>query len=196
MKIMNRRELLKSGGVALATSTLPLPEATSVQVKASVPFTVPADEGRPGGLWFVHGEKTFFTKVSGADVGHRYAIIEAHTPPGLGPELHTHLHQNELFFVLKGSIGVQCGSERTVLRTGDAFMAPANTPHAFVALGTEPAHTLFLFDPAGDMEAFFADYAPIISVDGEPDRQKLVEVNAKHGIKVVGPPLSAGSFAS
>ncbi len=65
-----------------------------------------------------------------------------------------------------------------------------------MALGTEPAHTLFLFDPAGDMEAFFADYTAVIDVEGEPDRKKLLEVNAKHGIKVVGPPLRAAAFAS
>ncbi len=123
-------------------------------------------------------------------------MIEAHTPPGLGPELHIHPRQNELFIVLKGSIGVQCGSDRTILKAGDFFMAPANVPHAFVALGTEPAHTLFLFDPAGDMERFFADYAPVISVEGEPDHKKLAEVYARHGITVVGPPLAASSFSS
>ena len=194
MKALNRRTLLTSGAAALATATLQKSEAQSTSTVE--PFAVRAAEGRLGGLWYVHGEKTFFTKVSGADVGKRYAIIEAHTPPGLGPELHIHLHQNEMFFVLKGSIGVQCGSEHTVLKAGDNFMAPANIPHAFVALGSEPAHILFLFDPAGDMEAFFAEYAPIVSVDGEPDPAKLIEVNAKHGIKVVGPPLKAEAFVS
>ena len=187
---------MASSGAVVVASTFPPSEAQSAHTLAAGPFTVRADEGRPGGLWFVHGEKTFFTKVSGSDVGGRYAIIEAHTPPGLGPELHIHPHQNELFIVLKGSIGVQCGSDRTVLRAGDTFMAPANLPHAFVALGTKPAHTLFLFDPAGDMERFFADYAPIVSVEGEPDHQKLAEVNARHGIRIVGPPLAASSFSS
>ena len=75
-------------------------------------------------------------------------------------------------------------------------MAPANVPHAFVALGAEPAHTLFLFDPAGQMEQFFADYAPVLSVQGEPDQKKLAEVYAKHGIKIVGPPVAASSFTT
>ncbi|WP_396272090.1 cupin domain-containing protein [Granulicella arctica] len=83
--------------------------------------------------------------MSRSDVGGRYAIIEAHTPPGLGPELHIHPLQNELFLVLKGSIGVQCGLDRVILKVSDTFMAPASVPHAFVALGAEPAHTLFLF---------------------------------------------------
>ena len=57
--------------------------------------------------------------------------------------------------MLKGSIGVQCGSDRMVLNAGDALMAPANIPHTFVTLGTETAHVLLVYDPAGDMEAFF-----------------------------------------
>ena len=74
-------------------------------------------------------------------------------------------------------------------------MAPANVPHAYVTLGTEPAHMLNVFDPFGGIEAFFAEYAPLVNVDGEPDHKKLAEVYAKHGMKVVGPPLAASSFA-
>jgi hypothetical protein len=35
-----------------------------------------------------------------------------------------------------------------------------------------------------------------VSVDGEPDHQKLAQVSEKHGVKVVGPPLMASSFPS
>jgi mannose-6-phosphate isomerase-like protein (cupin superfamily) len=196
MKVMNRRKLLASSAAALAASTFSRAEAQSGPAKIAGPFTVRAGEGRSGGQWQVHGEKAFSTKVSGADVGKTYAAIEVHTPPDRGPELHIHLHQNELFFLLKGSIGMQCGSERMILKAGDAFMAPANVPHAYVTLGAEPAHMLNVFDPAGEIEAFFAEYAPLVSVNGEPDHKKIAEVNAKHGIKVVGPPLKASSFAS
>ena len=195
MKLVNRRKLLTSSA-ALAVSTFSLSKAESAHTKVAGPFTVRAGEGRPGGQWLVHGEKAFSTKVSGADVGKTYVAIEVHTPPGLGPELHIHPGQNEFFFMLKGSIGLQCGSDRTILRAGDAFMAPLNVPHAYVTLGKEPAHMLLVFDPAGDMEGFFAEYAPLVSVDGEPDREKLAEVNAKHGMRVVGPPLMASSFSS
>ena len=195
MKAMNRRKLLTSSAAAVAASTFSLAEAQGA-AKSAGAFTVRAGEGRAGGQWLVHGDKAFSTKVSGADVGKTYLAIEVHTPPDRGPELHIHLHQNELFFMLKGSIGVQCGSERTVLRAGDAFMAPANVPHAYVTLGTEPAHMLMVFDPAGDMEAFFAEYAPLIGVQGEPDPKKLADCYSRHGMTVVGPPMRASSFAS
>jgi quercetin dioxygenase-like cupin family protein len=195
MKPISRRKLLTSSAGVLATSTFSRSQAQSTPTKAAGPFTVRAGEGRPGGQWLVHGEKAFSTKVSGTDVGTTFAAVEVHTPPGLGPELHIHPTQNEWIFVLKGSIGFQCGSARTILRAGDSFMAPLNVPHAYVTLSAEPAHMLVIFDPAGDMEAFFAEYAPVVGVEGEPDRKKLVEVNVKHGIKVVGPPLAASSFS-
>ena len=194
MKTINRRKLLTCSAATLVASTVSPFEAQSTQSLAAGPFKVGAEEARPGGLLLVRGAKTFFTKVSASDVGGRYTLVAARTPPGLGPELHLHPHQNELFVVLQGSIGVQCGSERVRLKAGDCFMAPANVPHAFVALGMEPAHTLFLFDPAGEMEQFFADYAPVLSEPGEPDRKKLAEVYAKHGVTIVGPPLAASSF--
>ena len=196
MKPLDRRKLLTSSAAAVAVSAFSRSEVQADQTNVPGAFTVRAGEGRSGGQWLVHGEKVFSTKVSGVDVGKRYAVLEIHTPPGLGPELHIHLGQNELFYVLKGSIGLQCGSDRTVLKAGDSFMAPADVPHAYVTLGTEPAHMLNLFDPAGRTEAFFADYAPLISVEGEPDHKKLAEAYARHGMKVVGAPLTASSFAS
>lgn len=196
MMPLNRRKLLTSSVAALAASTLPLAESQPNQTSATRPFTVRSGEGRPDGQSLVHGEKAFSTKVSGTDVGKAYSAIEIHTPPGFGPELHVHLGENELFFMLKGSIGVQRGSGRTILKVGDAYMVPANVPHAYVTLGTEPAHMLIVWDPAGDMEAFFREYAPLVSVEGEPDQKKLAEAYAKHGMKVVGPPLKALSFSS
>jgi quercetin dioxygenase-like cupin family protein len=196
MKPLSRRKLLTSSVAAVAASTLSLAEAQGSQTSPSGPFTVRTGAGRPGGLWLVDGEKAFSTKVSGADVGKRYAAVEVHAPPDRGPALHVHIDQNELIFMLKGSIGVQCGSERIILNAGDAFMAPTGVPHAFVTLGKEPAHMLAFFDPAGEMEGFFAEFAPLVSADVEPDQKRLAEAYAKHGMKVVGPPLRAASFSS
>ena len=195
MKPLEIGTLLTSSAAVAEASTFSVSEAPGGPTNSVGAFTVRAGEARPLGQWLVRGHKAFSTKVSGVDVGNAYVAIEIHPPPGVGPELHVHPAQNELFFMLKGSIGVQCGSDQTVLNLGDAFMAPANIPHAFVALGTEPAHVLLVYDPAGDMEGFFKEYAPLVSVDGEPDRKKLAEVYAKHGTKVVGPPLQASSFA-
>ena len=116
------------------------------------------------------------------------------TPPGRGPEMHVHLAQNEFFFLLQGSIGIQCGTDKFVLKTGDSFMAPLGVPHAYVTLSQQPAHILNVFDPAGDMEAYFAKLATIIRPDGPPDAKQVEANYADHGMKMVGPPLRTSSF--
>lgn len=196
MKAWNRRKLVTASVAGLAGATFSRSEAQSGKAGAGKPFAVRAGEGRPGGQWTIHGERAFSTKVSGADVGKAYAALEIHTPPGHGPELHVHPGQNELFYLLRGSIGLQCGRDKTVLKTGDVFLVPADTPHAYVVLGAEPAHMLNVFNPAGEIEAFFADYAALVNVDGEPDRAKMAANYARHGMKVVGPPIKISDFSS
>lgn len=196
MKAMNRRKLLASSVAGLAASTFSRSEAQGGKAAAAGAFAVRAGEGRPGGQWSIHGERAFSTKVSGADVGKSYAALEIHTPPGRGPELHVHPGQNEMFYMLRGSIGLQCGGDKTVLKTGDVFLVPADTPHAYVTLGTEPAHMLNVFNPAREIESFFADYARLVDVDGEPDPGKMAANYVKHGMKVVGPPLKPSDFPS
>ena len=59
-------------------------------------------------------------------------------------------------------------------------MAPANIPQAFVTLGSQPARILTVFDAAGDMEGFFAEYAPLVDVSGEPDQKEIRAAYEKH----------------
>ncbi len=87
-------------------------------------------------------------------------------------------------------------SRTNYLRAGDAFLVPADTPHAYVTLGGEPAQMLLVFEPAGNMERFFAEYAPLVDVESEPDRTRLAEVYTKNGLQIVGPPLAASSFSA
>ena len=117
---ISRRKLLTSSAATLAAaSTFSQSGAQSSPAKVAGPFTVRAGEGRPGGQWLVHGERAFSTKVSGSDVGKTYVAIEVHTPPGLGPALHVHPHQNELFSHFRAASG--CNVVRIGRRLGWAM---------------------------------------------------------------------------
>ncbi len=188
--------MITSGLTALAAPVALGMQAEGQQMKvdASEEFAVRKGESRGEGPWLVQGQKAFSVKVAAADVGRRYSVLEIHTPPGRGPDLHVHLAQNEFIYVTGGRIGIQCGSDRHTLGAGDSIMAPLGVPHAFVTLGSEPATMLILFDPAGDMEKFFADYAPLVDHDGPPDMKRLNEAYTNHGMKLLGPPLHASSF--
>jgi quercetin dioxygenase-like cupin family protein len=155
MPVLSRRQVFASGAAALAISALPASATAPEETSSSGPFLVASKGGRNGSPWVIRGATPIEVKVSGKDVGGRFAAILVNTPPGLGPELHVHLHQNELFYVVAGRIGVQCGEEKVILNAGDTFMAPMKVPHAYVTLGAETASLLNVFDPAGDIERFF-----------------------------------------
>jgi mannose-6-phosphate isomerase-like protein (cupin superfamily) len=194
---LTRRNVLTSGAATLAGAALigrPARAGADSSVD-DIPFVVRAAEGHAGSPWVIRGATPIMAKVAGSDVQGRYSVIEVNTPPGRGPELHLHRSQNEIFFVLRGRIGLVCGTERMVLQTGDTFMAPKNVPHAYVALGTEVAGILNIFDPAGTMEDFFAAYTRILNTGGRPDPQQMEAAYAAHGMKVLGKPLDASSFS-
>lgn len=189
---LNRRQLISSTSAALTLAALARPGAKGDQ-PGNQPFLVRKGEAHEGRPLFIQGDpEAFATKVRGVDGNKTYSVIEVHTPPNRGPFLHVHPSQNELFFIFYGSIGIQCGSERTILNAGDTCMVPANMPHAFVSLGKEESRMLNIFDPPGEMEQYFVDLAAVLNEN--PDEKKLTSVYTKHGVKVVGPHLQASSF--
>jgi mannose-6-phosphate isomerase-like protein (cupin superfamily) len=193
---ISRRKAVASGAAALAAAALPAHATSPDEVGASGPFVVTSKSGRNGSPWIIRGVTPIEVKVSGQDVDGRFATILVNTPPGRGPELHVHLHQNELFYVVAGRIGLQCGAEKMVLNTGDTFMAPMKVPHAYVTLGTETASMLNVFDPAGDIERFFSGYVKALNTDGPPDPRRMQAINEDNGLKIVGPPLSTSLFGA
>ena len=195
MAVLNRRQVVSSIVAAGAASVLSADAAAQENTGAAGPFMVRSEAGRNGSPWLIRGITPIEVKVSGKDVGGRYATILVHTPPGRGPELHVHLHQNELFYVVAGRIGLQCGQEKMVLGVGDTFMAPMQVPHAYVTLGSETASLLNVFDPAGNIEAFFSEYVKVLNTNGPPDRTRMEAVYSENGLKVVGSPLVTRSFA-
>jgi hypothetical protein len=98
-------------------------------------------------------------------------------------------------YLLDGSFGLQCGTEKSVLNKGDSFMAPKGLPHSYVVLGSMPARHLNIYDPAGEIEAFFRDYERNHPPKVHPDPAKAAAWERQYRIRVVGPPLKADSFA-
>jgi quercetin dioxygenase-like cupin family protein len=160
------------------------------------PFTVRADESHAGAPWILGGHYPVMAKVAGADTNGRYSLFQLVQPPNTGPALHIHTEQNEWFFVMSGTIGVKLGDKKIVLKAGDSLMAPKGVPHAYVTIGADDAHLLFLFDPAGDMEGHFAALSHIKRLaDGRSDPEERAKAFAEHGMRMVGPPPQATEFS-
>lgn len=169
----------------MSQSPPPSPLDTSAPV-AGLPRIVRGGRDRDGGDIRLFGVSPNRVKVSGADTGGRLALFayEGHAPGG--PPLHLHLDQDEVFVVEAGRYLFQVGDQRGVLSAGDTIFLPRGVPHGFAQLSAE-GRLMFMFTPAGDMEAFFQAHARL---DGGPDfAARAADLFAEHGMRIVGPPI-------
>lgn len=145
---------------------------------------VSANRNRGAAPWSI-GPDTCYLKVSAADGHDGLAVFEWVGRSRGGPPLHVHPDQDETFFVREGAYVFQCGEQRHTLGPGDTIFLPRGVPHSFCQLG-DTGRLLFLFTPAGDMEAFFTALA---GYERPPSPDNGARLFAAHGMTVVGPPI-------
>ncbi len=151
---------------------------------------VRAGEDRHGRDTQLFGVSPNRVKVSAADTAGRLSVFEYDGHGRGGPPLHVHQAQDEIFVVLDGAYLFEVGGERYRLTAGDTILAPRGVPHGFCQL-EDHGRLLFMYAPAGDLEAFFEAHARL---DTKPDFPgRAPDLFARHGMQVVGPPLGAES---
>ena len=128
--------------------------------------------------------KVFF-KVSTEDSHGGLLVVEmTHHAKG-GPGRHFHYEQDEWFYVVEGEYLFEVGQERVLLKPGDSLFGPRKVPHVWAFVGDTPGRILFIFTPAGQVEAFFrgpGNTDAIIPQDPAYFRA--------YGMELVGPPLA------
>ena len=138
-------------------------------------------------LQSVPGESILY-QLTGDETGGALDYMIVTVAPNTGPPLHVHHTQEEVFHIIKGRFKFQAGDETTICEKGDFAYVPAGTPHAFLNISSEPAELIAVYTPGGG-EQFFVEYGPLIE-SGEPDQETVVALMEKHGITLLGPPLS------
>ena len=90
-----------------------------------------------------------FAQVSGPRDGlDGIVAIEATFLPGKCHDFHRHPGQEEVIYVIEGSIEQWVLGEKQVLSAGDSVVIPASAVHASFNEGTEPAKILAILSPA------------------------------------------------
>ena len=187
---MNRRNFLKSSVVtaALLNTARAADLAPPPTGRAASGFNVEPQKDRHDAELLIMGGRVDL-KVSGRDTGGDLTVYESIRVPKGGPALHRHHFQDEWFYVIRGEFIVRVGDETFHLRPGASAFAPRKIPHAFAKISEGEAQMLFLFQPAGSMEDFFAQ-ADKITKENPPNQEALFnQLWASHGMEVVGPPL-------
>ena len=131
-----------------------------------------------------------FIKLTEGETGGALSLFESAPRPGEGPPMHVHPNEDELLYVLEGTIRFKLGDEqmRETAAGGIAFI-PRGLPHAWQNVGSEPARLVFLFTPASPgMERFFPAFAEV--PEGGPVGDEFARLGREAGMEVVGPPLA------
>ena len=122
-------------------------------------------------------------------------IAEAVLPAGASPPLHIHDHLDDSFFLIEGTMVVQCGDEVSLGTAGTWVPFPRAIPHTFRVID-RPARVLLTHTNDSFMSAVRAlghparhDEEPT-TVDG-PDNEELTRILALHDIRNIGPSLEA-----
>jgi quercetin dioxygenase-like cupin family protein len=128
-------------------------------------------------------------KVTGEDTRGAldYFIVEV-WPKG-GPPLHVHHEQEEAIHVLTGRFKIRIGDELSTLAPGGFAYMPSGLPHAFLNLTDEPAELIVVYTPGG-CHKFYAELGPATRTE-TPDRAEIAAIFERHGMTLLGPPLSA-----
>ena len=128
-------------------------------------------------------------KVTGEDTGGAFDYFTVEVAPRGGPPLHVHHGQEETIHVLNGSFKVRIGAETFRLDEGGFAYLPSKIPHAFLNLTDQPAEIIVVYTPGGG-HTFYAELGPATR-HGTPDRSAVAAIFEKHGMSLLGPPLSS-----
>jgi mannose-6-phosphate isomerase-like protein (cupin superfamily) len=150
---------------------------------------VPTDQDRFGQRRKVFGSLPIDVKFSGADTAGNLLLIEQIDDKKGGPPRHVHHRQDEWFYVVHGVYVIEVGEERFELESGDSVLAPRGIPHVWAHMGDSIGRLLIGFQPAGEMEAFFAASTKLDGIPAGPDLARLF---SEHGMELLGPPLPTG----
>lgn len=131
-------------------------------------------------------------EIKAGQLGIRYLIdgsqsaslgmFELTVPPVSNvPPPHSHSINEELVYVLQGTLRYTVGTDTRDLAPGQSMHTPRGTVHAFSNPFDGVARALIVLSP--DIGAqYFNDIASVVNVGGPPDKGALVAVMRRYGL--------------
>ena len=109
-------------------------------------------------------------------------MFELIVPPASNvPPAHSHSNNEEIVYVLEGTLRYTVGSETRDLTPGQSMQTPKGTGHAFSNPHGSVARALIVLSP--DIGAqYFKDVAAVVNAGGPPDKSALVAVMSRYGL--------------
>lgn len=117
-------------------------------------------------------------------------MFELTVAPGARvPPAHSHTGNEEIVYVIEGTLRYSVDGETRDLRAGDRMYTPRGSVHAFSNPHDKPVRALIVLTP--DIGAqYFRDIAAAAASPGGPNPARMVEVMNRYGL-VLAPPASS-----
>ncbi len=186
---MDRKQFLQTSGLGLGVILTPSlisckqqqakkNERSITKTEKSVKLNPKIIKDKEGDVLHVIGDIQTH-KLLGSETDNQIVEWVSDVKPGVGIPPHIHIHEDEIFRVIKGQIEMMVDGKITILKTGDIAFAPRNIPHSWKVIGTEKAKMIVSAFPAG-IEIMFKELADLPS--DPPDFEKVINICAKYGI--------------
>lgn len=120
-------------------------------------------------------------KVPGELTGGAFSVVEHPVEPGVVVEPHTHQNEDELSYVVAGTIWVRVGDREVEAPAGSYVWKPRGVMHSFWNPGPEPARVLEIISPAG-FEHFFAELAQELEGAEAPDDAAIAALCERYAL--------------
>ena len=123
--------------------------SASASQAAPKPLLLEKDEGERR-IWREPPPGDFILKVSPKNNGSQHLVMGTEDiTPGDEFPMHKHLGQDEILFIVKGTVHVHLGSQERDLHAGGTAFIPAYTWVSVKNAGTENAGVVFVFSAPG-----------------------------------------------
>jgi quercetin dioxygenase-like cupin family protein len=101
-------------------------------------------------------------KLIAAETDGALSMFETTPGPGAGPPLHVHSYEDEIIYVVEGTLRFFYGDETRETTAGGVAFIPHGLDHTWKNVGTEPARLIAIFTPASPgIEQFFKAFAEV-----------------------------------
>jgi predicted ester cyclase/quercetin dioxygenase-like cupin family protein len=143
---------------------------------------------------------TNLCKATKDDTRGIYSLFVSTVPPGEGVPIHTHLKEDEAYYLLEGEWELYDDTNKETLKLGpeNYVYVPMGINHGFKNIGDKPGRLVLMITPGG-LEGFFEGIGQVFddpdnpppAPSGPPDFVKAAQVAAKFNITFI-PPQAEG----
>ena len=122
-------------------------------------------------------------KVKGEQTDGSIAVVEHPMEARRLVPTHTHSREDELSYVLEGTIGARIGDEIALVEAGGYIFKPRGVKHTFWNPTDKPARLLEMIVPAG-FDVYFAELGRFFAAGGVPGSAAHQALSTPYGLEV------------